>query len=258
MNSIRAILVDIDGPVTDGVGGPALPGAAAAVHAIAERGPFRFVTNTTSRPRADLVRALGREGFPVGEETIVTPATLARKVLAERGDDRGVLIADPRSLVDLSWYAVTEPDSARSVLLASEAHDLAIGELNPAVAALLRGARLYTLQQNRVFRRGGHLVTDLGPVAAFLGYAGNVAWENLGKPSELLFRTLATELGVEVGDLAMVGDDAEFDASGAIAAGCGAGILVRTGKYRCGDELRVEPRPTLVIDSVADLLTALS
>ena len=51
----------------------------------------------------------------------------------------------------------------------------------------------------------------------------------------------------------MVGDDAEFDVAGALRAGVGAGVLVRTGKYRPGDESRHDPPPTLVLSSIADL-----
>ena len=50
----------------------------------------------------------------------------------------------------------------------------------------------------------------------------------------------------------MVGDDAEFDASGAVALGM-TGILVRTGKYRDGDEERVSPPHSAVIESVVTL-----
>jgi ribonucleotide monophosphatase NagD (HAD superfamily) len=51
----------------------------------------------------------------------------------------------------------------------------------------------------------------------------------------------------------MVGDDAEADVAGALAAGLGAALLVRTGKYRPGDETKVEPSPTA---TVADLAAA--
>ena len=38
----------------------------------------------------------------------------------------------------------------------------------------------------------------------------------------------------------MVGDDVEADVGGAMAAGL-KGVLVRTGKYRPGDEDRIDP-----------------
>lgn len=50
----------------------------------------------------------------------------------------------------------------------------------------------------------------------------------------------------------MIGDDAESDVQGAVEAGT-AGILVRTGKYREGDETRIEPGPTATL---ADLREA--
>ncbi len=251
---LRAVLFDIDGTITDGIGGPALPGAVRAVHKVAQNRPIRFVTNGTSWGRAALLDALRREGFPVDEERLVTPSRMAQRILTERDHAAGVLIAEPSVLPDMAWFTLTPPDSAKAVLLATEGHDLTIRDLGVAVEALLRGAKLYTLQQNRVFRRRGQLVTDLGPVAAFLGYAANVTWENLGKPAPLLFETLASDLGCRVHELAMVGDDAEFDASGSLRAGCGAGFLVRTGKYRFGDETGVSPAPSLVIDGVESLV----
>jgi ribonucleotide monophosphatase NagD (HAD superfamily) len=51
----------------------------------------------------------------------------------------------------------------------------------------------------------------------------------------------------------MVGDDAESDIAGALDAGLAAAVLVRTGKYRRGDETRFSPTPTA---TVADLSAA--
>jgi len=51
----------------------------------------------------------------------------------------------------------------------------------------------------------------------------------------------------------MVGDDAEADVAGALLAGIDSALLVRTGKYRPGDETRVEPPPS---ETVADLTAA--
>ena len=39
----------------------------------------------------------------------------------------------------------------------------------------------------------------------------------------------------------MVGDDAEADVAGALRAGLGGALLVRTGKYTRGDEERFDP-----------------
>jgi ribonucleotide monophosphatase NagD (HAD superfamily) len=74
----------------------------------------------------------------------------------------------------------------------------------------------------------------------------------VGKPARGFFDEVLRGLGAPPHAAAMVGDDIETDVGGALDAGLRA-ILVRTGKYRAD---RVEAsgiRPTLVIDSIADL-----
>jgi len=55
----------------------------------------------------------------------------------------------------------------------------------------------------------------------------------------------------------LIGDDIYGDISGALSAGM-ASRLVRTGKYRDGDELKVSPTATVagdVLQAVKDLIT---
>jgi ribonucleotide monophosphatase NagD (HAD superfamily) len=226
------ICVDVDGTLTTGVGGRALPGAADALAALRRQAPVLLVTNTTSRAHRLLADHLTSEGVLDEPARLVTPAAVARRVLPRRGHDAGLLLVEPGAREDYTWF-----------------REAASG---PAVRAVLEGAALYTLQRNRYFRRGEELVTDLGPVAAFLGYAAGREAETLGKPSRLLFEALASEAGVPLERVVMVGDDAEFDASGAVALGM-RGVLVRTGKYRPGAEAGPEPPPTAVLDSIRDL-----
>lgn len=58
-------------------------------------------------------------------------------------------------------------------------------------------------------------------------------------------------MGCAPGEAVMVGDDAEADVAGALAAGLGAGILVRTGKYETGAEIAADPAPTAVVNDLA-------
>jgi ribonucleotide monophosphatase NagD (HAD superfamily) len=47
----------------------------------------------------------------------------------------------------------------------------------------------------------------------------------------------------------MIGDDCEADIGGAQAIGV-PGVLVRSGKYRPGDEARIDPPPSAVVDDL--------
>ena len=75
----------------------------------------------------------------------------------------------------------------------------------------------------------------------------------LGKPAPDFFKAALASTEIDGKEAVMVGDDAEADVAGALLAGIGSALLVRSGKYRPGDETRVEPRPS---ETVADLAAA--
>jgi HAD superfamily hydrolase (TIGR01458 family) len=247
---VSVICLDVDGTLTDGVGGPALSGAAEAVRLLRAAYPVRLVTNTTSVPHGTLVAHLAGLGLLEAPESLLTPASVARRVLPARGHDSGALFVEARARREWEWFR--EDPEGPAVVVGTEGHALRVADLQPAFRRLLAGAHLYTLQRNRYFRKEGALVTDLGPLAAFFEYAALRTAENLGKPSPLLFDEVARETGEPRESIVMVGDDAEFDVAASVALGMG-GVLVRTGKYRPGDESRVSPEPTAVLGSVADL-----
>lgn len=247
---VSVVCFDVDGTLTDGVRGPALAGAARALRTIRAAFPVRLVTNTTSVPHAALAKHLVMLGLLEDPGSLLTPATVAARVLPARGHDAGILLVEPGAREDYGWFR--EDPSGPAVVLATEAHDRRVGDLQPAFRRILDGAAFYTLQRNRYFRRGDELVTDLGPLAAFFRYATGVEAETLGKPSALLYDAVARETEAPRSEIVMIGDDAEFDVSASVALGM-RGVLVRTGKYRDGDERRVSPPPTAVLGSVADV-----
>ncbi|HEY7728960.1 MAG TPA: HAD hydrolase-like protein [Candidatus Eisenbacteria bacterium] len=246
----RVVCLDVDGTLTDGVLGPPLPGAIEALRLIRAQLPVRLVSNTTSITHRTFAARLMAQDLLDASGALLTPAATARRVLPARGHASGLLLVEPEARADYAWFR-EDPDG-RAVVLATEAHDLTIRELQPAFRRLLDGAAFYALQRNRYFLRRGKLVTDLGPVAAFLSCAAGCEPETLGKPSPLLYDSIAAETGVRREEIVMVGDDAEVDVSASVAIGM-AGVLVRTGKYRAGDESRLVPLPTATLASVADL-----
>ncbi len=244
------VCLDVDGTLTDGVRGPALPGAVETVAALRAKHAVRLVTNTTSVPHADLAAFLIGQGLLDAPGRLWTPVLVARAELPSRGHDSGLLIADPAQRPEYAWFR--EDPRGPAVLLATEAHGWRVAELQPAFRRLLEGAAFYALTRNRYFRKEGDLVTDVGAIAALLAYAAGREAETLGKPSRLLFEAVAREAGAGLGELVMVGDDAEFDVAAPIGLGL-RGVLVRTGKYRAGDEARASHPPTATLESIRDL-----
>jgi HAD superfamily hydrolase (TIGR01458 family) len=244
------VCLDVDGTLTDGARGPALPGAVDAVRTLRGRWPVRLVTNTTSVPFAALAAHLRGLGLLDRNEHLFTPVMVARRVLAERGHDRGLLIADPGQREDYAWFR--EDPAGPAVVLATEAHGWRVDDLHPAFRRLMEGAAFYTLTRNRYYRVGGDFRFDLGGVAALLAYCSGTEPETLGKPSPLLYDAIAAAAGVSREAIVMVGDDAEVDVAASVRLGM-QGVLVKTGKYRTGDEGKEATAPTAVLPDVRSL-----
>src|SRR2546430_17033816 len=78
---VRGVLIDLDGVVY--VGNRALPGSFEAIRRIRESGiPFKFITNTTRRPRRWIVSDLARLGLSIVDEDLLTPVALSCDLLA--------------------------------------------------------------------------------------------------------------------------------------------------------------------------------
>ncbi len=250
LSGVRALLVDLEGTVYQER--RLIPGAAAALAAAAARGiPYRFVTNTTSRPRSTILCELAAMGLVVEPDALFTAPRAAREYLLARGLRRCHLLARETLLEDLEGIASADED-ADAVLLGDLGEGMSFARLNKAFRLMLGGAELVTLARNRYWRDAGGLVLDIGAFAAALEYASGKAATLVGKPSAAFFAAALASLGVAPGEAAVVGDDLESDVGGGQAAGM-RGILVKTGKFRPEDLDRPGARPDAVLDSLADL-----
>jgi HAD superfamily hydrolase (TIGR01458 family) len=250
IEGIRAVLLDLDGVLY--VEDEPIPGAVATVAALREAGlALRFVTNTTSRPRAQILERLRRLGFAAEPHEVITPAELAV---------RHCLAADRRHVLLLMTDAVKSDfaeldeveDGAEAVIVGDLGEAFAYHVLNRAFRMLMSGAELVALQKNRYWLTPDGLSLDVGAFVAALEYAAGTEAVVVGKPSRAFFASILDGIPEVAAHAAMVGDDVESDIGGAQRAGL-AGILVRTGKFR-DDALRASGvTPAALIASIADL-----
>lgn len=91
---------------------------------------------------------------------------------------------------------------------------------------------------------------------AALEYATGREATIVGKPNSVFFRAAAESMGVDLPDVAVVGDDITTDVAGAQACGAAA-VLIRTGKFREGDLSGGSPKPDLGLESLASVPMAL-
>jgi HAD superfamily hydrolase (TIGR01458 family) len=250
---MAAILLDVDGVLH--VSGRAIPGAAEAVAALRAAGHrLRFITNSTTRPRAELAEQLRGLGIELADDELqTTPRAAARALAGKR-----VLALTMSAIVPELEGIELVGEGADAVLLggADEGPEtsrvFSYMNLARAFHELDAGAELYCLHKNRWWQTSSGPQLDAGAFVAGLEYAAQTEAVVLGKPSTAYFAAALEALDAEPQLTWMVGDDYESDVVGAQACGLKT-VLVRTGKFRPDAVEYSGVMPDAILSSIADL-----
>lgn len=252
---MAGVLLDLDGVVY--VGGTAVPGAVEAIAWLEHEGiPYRFLTNTTSRPREAIVEKLGRMGIATRATQVLTPGVVAAAWLRRERIDRPALFVPDATTTEFAGLDPL-PASAEAGAGAVVVGDLGaawdFATLNRAFRLLMSdpGVPLVALGLTRYWRADDGLRLDAGAYVRALEYASGRDAVVLGKPDPAFYRAAVAELHLELAEVVMIGDDIRTDVEGAQRSGL-TGVLVRTGKFAESD-LAGDVTPDAVLDSIADL-----
>jgi HAD superfamily hydrolase (TIGR01458 family) len=251
--SMAAILLDVDGVFH--VSGRPIDGASEAIRRLRDEGHrLRFVTNSTTRTRADLADDLRAFGVELEDEEVETTPRAAARTLAGKRVLALTLAAIRTELEGVDLVG----EGADAVLLggAGETDEsnrvFSYMNLARAFAELEAGAELFCLHKNPWWQTSRGPLLDSGAFVAGLEYAAGVEATVLGKPSPAFFGAALDALDADPERTWMVGDDLEADIAGAKACGLKA-ILVRTGKFREDTLDGALIKPDAVVDSIRDV-----
>ena len=250
---MAAILLDVDGVLL--VSGVPIPGGAAAVRRLRDAGHrIRFVTNSTTRPKAQLAEQLRAGGIELDETELQTTGDVAARALAGK---RVLALTMPALLDDLDGLQLVGMN-VDAVLLGGADEGEETGRvfsylnLNRAFHELEAGAELYCLHKNRWWQTADGPRLDAGAFVAGLEYASGTEATVLGKPSSAYFAAALEALDADPSLTWMVGDDLEGDIVGAHNHGLRT-VLVRTGKFRPDEVERSRVQPDGIVSSIAQL-----
>ena len=249
--AIDGLLLDIDGVLS--VSWEPIPGSIEAMEVFRRAGlPVCLITNTTTHPRAELAGILGDAGFSVEPSQIVTAVTATAEHLRSEHPGAGVfLLSDGDARADMEGVRLVEsPEQADVIVLGGACDAFAYPMVTAVFRRLMEGATLVAMHRNLYWRTARGFELDAGAYVLGLEAATGAQAEVCGKPAAAHFHAALEVLGLPPDRAAMVGDDVVNDVEGARSAGL-TGVLVRTGKYRLGDEAR--GTPDAVVDRLGDL-----
>lgn len=252
---MTGILFDLDGVIYQS--GQSIPGAAEALKWVQNNNiPHLYVTNTTSKPRADIVKVLKDFGITTNAQHILTPPVAAANWLSNKmTNPRVSLYVGEATKTDFSTLTISLEDEkdVDAVVIGHLGDQWTFQRMNAAFRQLNAKPEtdLIALGLTRYWETPDGLELDVGPFVKALEYATGKEAVVCGKPSPSFFLAAAKQLQLKPEDLIMIGDDIQGDIGGAQQAGL-KGLQVRTGKFR-EDDLQQGITPDGIIDSIVDL-----
>lgn len=232
-----------------------VPGADAFVGELrAHDIPFTVLTNNSIRTPRDLRARLAATGLDVPEENIWTSALATARFLETQRPGGSAYVVGESGLTTALHeigYVLTESDPDYVVL--GETRTYSFEAITTAIRLVENGSRFIATNPDATGPSSAGPLPATGAVAALITRATGRDPYYVGKPNPLMMRSALRRMGAHSENTLMIGDRMDTDVVSGIEAGLQT-ILVLTG-ISTRETVEAYPyRPTLVLDSVADLV----
>jgi 4-nitrophenyl phosphatase len=252
------LVCDLDGVIYRG--DRAIPGAVETIAELRRRGVRVVFCTNNSRPTVSQYRRkLDAMGIEVLDDDIVTSAVVTGEVLRGRNvrEARAIVVGGDGVVEALEAAGVRVlddgTDSPADYVVVGYDPEFTYDAMRRASLAVRGGARLIATNDDAAFPAADGLWPGAGAILASIEVAsGARAVEVMGKPHARMMDAVARRLpGCH--SIAIVGDRPETDLRGGIARGWTT-ILVTSGVVAPDEAAAVDPRPDVVLPSLAALL----
>ena len=232
-----------------------IPGADDFIGELNARGTnYVVVTNNPIYTRRDLRARLLATGLDIAEDRIWTSAlATARFLHSQRPAGSAYVIGEVglTTAMHEAGYILTDRDPDYVVL--GETRTYSFEAITTAIRLIDKGARFVATNPDATGPSRQGLLPAAGAVAALIEKATGKQPYFVGKPNPLMMRSALRAIGAHSESTLMIGDRMDTDVIAGLEAGL-ATILVMSG-ISTRESIELYPfRPSLVIDSVADLV----
>lgn len=253
MQQYQLLFIDLDGTIY--LGRECIPGAAEWISTLLrERRTFYFLSNNSSRSKADYVVKLAEMGIVVDEGRIVLSTDgLVEYLLAER-IERVFVVGTESMRSSIEKVGVrTNSNDPQAVVLGYDT-ELTYDKIRQAAIFLSRGADLLATHCDTVCPTPDGPIPDIGAMLAIFEKSLNIRPKRVfGKPNADMIAHLIRAHSAMAEEVAIIGDRLYTDFELARTIG-GDFILVLSGESKREDVEALQEQPALIVRSVADLL----
>ncbi|TCP56562.1 NagD protein [Tamaricihabitans halophyticus] len=232
-----------------------IPGAAEFLAELTAQGiRFRVLTNNSIFTPRDLRARLLQTGLDVPEASIWTSALAAARFLdAQRPNGSAFVIGEAGLTTALHEIGYVLTDRNPDYVVLGETRTYSFTAITTAIRLVEQGAKFLATNPDATGPSRDGLLPATGSVAALIQRATGFEPYFIGKPNPLMMRSALRSLGAHSEATLMIGDRMDTDVRSGLEAGLET-ILVLSGIASTESVERFPFRPSLVIDSVADLI----
>lgn len=253
---IQSWLTDMDGVLVRE--GEPVPGAKEFISRLRESGKsFLVLTNNSIYTPRDLAVRLRAAGLDVPEESIWTSALATAQFLSDQRPGGSAYVIGEAGLTTAlhsAGYVLTDLEPDYVVL--GETRTYSFEQITRAIRLIEGGARFIATNPDPVGPSAEGSLPACGSVAAMISKATGVQPYFVGKPNPMMMRSALNAIGGHSESTAMIGDRMDTDVVSGMEAGLYT-ILVLTGVTTKAEIDRFPFRPSLTVESIADLLPLL-
>jgi HAD superfamily hydrolase (TIGR01450 family) len=249
----KVAFLDLDGTIY--MGDDLIPGAKEFLDYLEEKGIFfYFLSNNSSRSKADYVKKLSALDIHTDEEGIILSTDGVIAYLLER-NIKEIYVVGTTSMNQMFIEAGFDLESSNpSFVILGFDTEITYEKLKEAALFIQNGVELIATHPDLVCPTPDGFIPDTGAMLALFEKATNKKpLKIFGKPNPEMITHILKKHNVSPEFVVMIGDRIYTDMELARRIPCDS-ILVLSGETKRGDLASIEVRPTLIVESVADLI----
>ena len=249
--TLKALVIDLDGSVYHGT--KLIEGAAEALNRLTERYAVLFLTNNSTRSRAEYVQRLAQFGIPAVKEQLITSGYAAVRYLQTNySETRFFVLGSPGLKEELREHQIALCAESCDGVLVGLDKEFTYAKLQQALTFLLHGAVFIATNTDPYLLTSEGIKPGAGSLVAALETASGRKAIVTGKPSAFIAALIQEQLQLPPREILVVGDNLQTD----ILMGRTGGMrttLVLTGASKREDVERLRIQPDYVLPSITDL-----
>ena len=253
MENVSGFMIDMDGTVYKG--NNVIKGAPEFIERLkAKKIPFVFLTNNSASDREHYFNKLTKMGFKISIDNILTSTTATISYIQKHHTGKTVYPLGTQKFVkEIKEAGIRTVDNGPDIVLLAFDTSVTYEKMNTAYQFLKKGSKFIATHPDDLCPTEDGYDIDIGPFIRFFESMTGKKATVIGKPNAIMVKMAAEKMNVTLKDMVMVGDRIYTDMKMAADSGIRS-IMVLSGEAKRSDATRTGIHPTLIVDSVDDIL----